>query len=1679
MEETMPVTTGWNRSSRRRLALASLAAALFVGGPAAAQPVPSVSIVPEDFPAEVLIGETFTFTVEFSNQGDQPGAGPYIALCLPAPGADGSALNLPCDGFSFVSAVEVYTGQTRPIQPAGPPLIQSPPSGPIACQGLTEGSTNPLCKPPIPLPPGFEGCQVVFLPLRFTSFYPGQPPVRVQVTLQVHSFADPGKPLPVKVIGGFQSGSSGTGCLEGDAAMATTVPTLFKVRKRYLGPEDETATGPNFPQPYKIEVDVADGQTVDPLLVTEDLPDDLIYLGPYDPPVVFAPPPGFPNGQVVLNFGKVTGTASDTDASFSFKVYAADKDANGHPVLDPRTCKGLAVDDVRGTADWTPLDPRDKPGPVTSDVTPEDHRLALKCLAVQKNVTPLGPYIPGDELVYTVSFQVSDYVQARNVVVTDILSDGLLFLAQPAPTLTFADKNGAVQGVFALGTDAIVDESHEHPCGDGATVVRFDISKALATLTAGVAGASPLHQAGILTGGEVGPVPPSVAATGTITFHVRIADQFNCRVPSGEQSVDKHDRLTNRAAIAGEVLELAGEPGDVTAEDDSFLVVAEIAHGTVDKSIVARNGDPSDPLLQRSPPLFAPGDTVTFRLSYCFPSTDAEDFRLEDFLPSPVFDASQVTGVTLGPNDQLGIFPTPCPDEHGNVPPDFVNTSRNSVCFFFGSFNDPENKRRCAEILFTVPVTDQPFADNLVPTNMVSESERNSFKELFSQTRVEPLLVGEPVVRVSKGAVSACCSPSHAFLCTASVGTFSPPVPGPVPFSGPFLSCGIRFMPPLTSAALAATPIRSDVVGGVQAGDRVLFALVVENTGSSPRGAFDVRVKESLPPGLTFPPAIQGGIALCVEDGAGNPLPYNLLPGGLFGSGIELVDPGPAQGALDPGAGNTTGSNLAVITYALDVAPSLAIGACAANHAAVASYAGTEGGPSHVAAGLGGPLQQSAEVCRKPALVKSLAVAPIRTPVLITSEPFTQTNHGVEELTIGEIARFRLVLEVPEGTLSNLRIEDQLPGGFTILPGTVRLAFVSSQGTGLTASALAASPGLGVPGNEMTVADVTPAFPTPPAGLPPTVDQTQPGSLQILLGDLTNAETDCDREFVVIEFNALVGNDAVNQRGGEPVNAARVRWDGQAVLSNPLKLRIVEPRLRIDKDMREQLDNPQGQIVALSITNDGAAISDAFDVVVTDELPESLCFESGSPVRVLPADGVTVDVSGKKVEVRIDRVPAGGRVDVVFPVFLCGEASCEATINAADVTWTSLPGPNGTVPNITGSVTPGASGAADGERNGDGGAVNTYHDRDVHSGLAHCPPDLALNKVCNSDFVHFVDCTIVVTNLGPGPAESVMLSDVLPPDTQAGFVFGTGWSCTGTQVLSCTYDHALAPGEQTAKLLLEGLERGRGFEWPLIGQNCARVITQGDENPANDFDCDGACPDPSALRNRDAVYLNGFVNGGDQGVEGGFLCTRFDPDDFCSGIPSPHTPFKGDCGCGCLLNQKSPDIAVTKACPATGPGLCQIVVQNVGEGPAVGTLTITDTLAPGVRLLKPVAGTNWRCDVTDGEPTRVTCTWEGPPLAAGQAAPPLSLRLVPREGTDALPRNCARATLVGDADEKNNLGCTQPPNCPKPSRFIHYVSEDPSVCVATPFQCDEGDTSFSYACGCGCICLPAIWGGNC
>ena len=80
-----------------------------------------------------------------------------------------------------------------------------------------------------------------------------------------------------------------------------------------------------------------------------------------------------------------------------------------------------------------------------------------------------------------------------------------------------------------------------------------------------------------------------------------------------------------------------------------------------------------------------------------------------------------------------------------------------------------------------------------------------------------------------------------------------------------------------------------------------------------------------------------------------------------------------------------------------------------------------------------------------------------------------------------------------------------------------------------------------------------------------------------------------------------------------------------------------------------------------------------------------------------------------------------------------------------------------------------------------------------------------------------------------------------------------------------------------------------------------------------------------------------------------------------------------------------PDLAIGKShAPPLAPGQAStytITVGNVGEGPTVGPVTVTDTIEPpGLTINGPVTAPGWACTVAVAT---VTCT-PSDPLAAGQ-----------------------------------------------------------------------------------------------
>ncbi|NWG06499.1 MAG: sortase [Chloroflexi bacterium] len=1310
-------------------------------------PVASVNL---DVPANVMLGENFTFTATFANTSGTPtdvGYGPFIDIVLPANGADGNGnQNPPLDGISFINATYLGAAVTSTV-------LTFPGSGaantcvdhPYAVAPVT-GAPLQVC--------GAPGDTLVVLQLPFGSFVPGQPPVVVTITASVSNLADVGTPLTIRARGGYQYGATPTNdwcCVPVDATIlshpntnSTTwpgspaTPRLFTISKSYDGPEDETATGPNFPHTYTVTVDIANGQTLTNLDVTDTLPNNMQFIAfvgstPASSDVS-TPSTSTPGGVLTRRFASVTGTTGTADATMTFSFYISQFDSGGASVLDPVTgTPATSVNEAQATATWTPLDSRDAATPVNGVCTSPCHTLTDRSIATQKSVavvtdtSPAG-VSPGDVLEYTLAFQVSDFFAFDAVILTDTISDGQRVDVTFIPTLQ-VDGNGYTLAAAAFdAANYTVDNSQIGNSGpnppadgtDGSQTIIFHVSDEIVTRG---------QPDGRLVGGCVDPLNGGGLAnctagptTGTIVFHAVIQQNFTDTYPSGDASVDHGDVLDDTLVITGDMLDTSTPAFTPTGSSvtDGSVAGLNIAFGGLTKSVYAINGTVCEPCTsQITSNGINPGDTVTYRLSYTMPASDFEQTVITDYLPLPVFSATEVTTLNntvcgvpsagtacLGPNDTFHTLTTPVP----SAPTLSTNGTSNTVSFTYAAYDNTSDITSTIDLLFTVTVSNEQFADGLFLTNQANVTEGTTNSTPTAQNAIVQIKLNEPALYTTKAAVST-DNPN---------GVFTPAVAAPIVFNAPG-TVGLSWSGgTINSTYLDANPIDSDL-SKVDAGDLIRFAIIIRNDGHSQKGAFDISIIDTLQPGYVIPGS---GLNLQIYRGDGLALTYTNVGGGtgIFDQGIKIDDPGaPGVGACQAHDA-TNGRNVIVITYDLQLDTSITLDQGIINTAALVNYSSTPGGPDFT-----DPLDitDTATVQPVTAPVKSI----VTTSEAHTSEAGTGTTASPRLVAIGEIVRFRIVQGLPEGIVTNFRLHDLLPAGLTFLDdNTARAAFVSDGG-GVTSDTLSGA-GLNATGDETSVAGITPSFVLPDTAVSENdsiatanyttddVDAYASGDdVFFKFGTVNNPDRDINNEYVVVEFNVIVANIAGNNTGTNRDNTAAARYGASTADSNSsavVRVRVVQPSITFGKTI-VALPTPldAGGVVQyrLSYVNGtGANISTAFDVRLTDPLPAQLGLNLASITVTLAggASGVTNASAANNLDITVASVPVGGSVVVDYTATIQDTVTpAEIITNTSISTWTSLPGDTGTTPNGTGSTT-GPAGSATGERIGTGVSPNTY-----------------------------------------------------------------------------------------------------------------------------------------------------------------------------------------------------------------------------------------------------------------------------------------------------------------------------------------------------------------------------------
>jgi uncharacterized repeat protein (TIGR01451 family) len=1248
---------------------------------AASQPIVTANI-----PGEVNIGEDFIMNFTFNNIGSSEGYAPYIDIIIPTIGADGAGLANEDDGITTGTAT--YFGVSITTNNYVFPEIDTT----LACGIGETGVLHPYAvdtnNDPVVVC-GIPGNTLKVIDLPFGSFVDTQPAATIAIPASLSDKADLGTPLEIEYRGGFRFGDDPLDnatidpTIIGAFGSSSVTPTVFTQSKTAAMPEGETATGPNYPRSFTINANIADGQTVTNLELADLLPNNIVYLGVSNispsSGVISTEPPlnvtsNAPNNELIVNFASVTGTNSTSDASITIDFYVPQKDADGDDIINQDSGNDVVIaNDSRAQGDWIPIDTRDNPSTVTSDVTTVDAQFTAKSIATQKSVTNLtnsNQNRPGDLLEYTINFQISDYFSFNQLVVNDVMSDGQIFDTSFAPTLSVTENSANTSGAFNSANFVSVKDTG-YSGATGNTFVEFNISDELVirSLNDSLVGGCTSSLSIDSCDTNLGPT------TGTIIFRATLADQYTDDFSPGDPSINMGDFISNDITITGDVLDNTTLISTGESETDGSGTFIEISEGDLEKTIYAINGV-MGPFTN---PEISPGDVITYRLEYFLELSDIENFFLEDFLPLPSLSADNFS-TTFDPTISAAVPPAGSakfgPNEtffglSGLTPTVSFNSIQNTVRFDYGSFEDFSNQSTTVDILLSIQVNDEPFADNLKIVNQVQGNATNTFNEVQVSDAIVPVTLRMPSLNLTKGIV-ATDNPN---------GTFDPDPVSPVPFSAPgTIACSpgnTRFTGNISTSNLSSTPIDSNL-SDVDALDLVTYAMIIENTGEANKGAFNIQVNDALPAGMQIP---SGGANICITRGDGTVLNYTpnnpADTNPLFENGIEIDDIGPLEGSIGRlnSSDTTTGENIIVITYDAQLESNIDPFVELENTANLLYYTASEFGSTNFVP-QAGIFDTAIVTSNEPDISKQL-----------TDTGFAGTTDN--DVVIGETISYTLDIVIPEGTTDSLVVRDQLDNG---------LAFIET--TDITA-------------NPILTTDITGSFASIQAN--PTV--TNSGrNIEWDFGNVINTNTDnSSPEIIQIEYDVVVVNNSANNNGNNKNNSADLEYNNTSTQNTPTvnadNVTIREPDLTVTKTGSSNSGDAGNNVTyTIAIEHSGSSTADAYEIELEDIIDPSFDYVPGSFSHDSGLAPDIIDDTGGTLSAGWDTFAQGQTSTFSYQVTIPLDVFPNQDIpNTASIQWTSLPGavstPISTFNNQSVERT--------GDPNDIGGSVNDYNDSDT------------------------------------------------------------------------------------------------------------------------------------------------------------------------------------------------------------------------------------------------------------------------------------------------------------------------------------------------------------------------------
>ena len=1125
-----------------------------------ATPSPVIGLSPA--PLSLLYGDTGSLRLTFDETA-ATGFSPWLELQVTAPS----------DSLSF--GTPSWAGLTLTTQTYT--FTRSGTSGPYTLINPITGVTLTSATPD----------KLLIWQLPVGSYVASAPELVVDLPVTVTATAPLLGPVQLRAGGGYALGSDPLNNPLTDPPISApnvagqVVPAPLTFSKTSNLAESETVTGPNFGGFWRLSANVADGAQLSNLLFSDSLPSDLNLLAINPnlrlPGTLTEAPAGNPtapgNDKVVITYGSTTGTTSSEEAAAQINFYVPD-------TLDPSTGGAITyTNTANATTGWGNA----PSGSVNLNIAASD-TITARALAIQKAAST-SQVVPGGSVSFTLFFQISDYFAFGDLIVKDLLGDGLTY------TPGSARINLQEQGVSRTGSQAIVFDSayisylsdFAGSGVDGKDNLSFDLSGWLKSV----------GDDGILQGGRVFSTTAG-GTSGSITFSASVDDSYVAPKVAG-QNIKAGDRLVNDVTLQGDIQrQILGGFFDtnrqVTDASSVNLNVADIGSA---KTVVARNGQ----ALGSAPLVLTPGDTVTYRIKVTFPTGDIQGFNLKDYLPTPVYNVDGEASGGANPA-AFELFSTGATvSVPGSLPPagSFSYGSQHNAPQLVGNLlqsgpavndlvatiantSDPSNTPTTVDLYYTVTVSGAAISDRLPITNIASASTVDS-NGVSRPTQVSAV-TGEvlaPNLKIRKGIVVT----SRDSLSGAQGGTYSPTLNtggatfpasiGTVPFTGTVSSGGISVAGGNGSTGTVNNGALDSNVTGLDAGDTVRFVVVIENIGTSYRGAFNVQLRDELPAGLSFTTG-----SLRIVDGSGAALSFTRPDGSaasqtdfFTATGVRLSDPGPT--AADPltGAGGgaidgynaSSGRNIAVVSFDTTVDPG-AYGQLVAgkltNVGVLEDYTNVPSGGTGYLPGSTKQLIDNATITLRNATVSKSVVA--------TSEASTSGSN----VAIGEIVRYRVQVTVPEGNLANFKLVDALPTGLSFLDGTASAPIFSS----------------GVSGS-----------------LTPTTPTINGSNLTWDFGNLTNSDRNNDvDDTIAIEFNALVTNISGNSNGTTRTNTATVSYEAGSA-SGTAAVTITEPNITITKAVSPTSNVQAGDTLTYTVTvKNAAGRADAFDLVLNDAL---------------------------------------------------------------------------------------------------------------------------------------------------------------------------------------------------------------------------------------------------------------------------------------------------------------------------------------------------------------------------------------------------------------------------------------------------------------------------------------------